>query len=205
MSGRDPRASPPPSLPVSLSHNHRPPFPLPPLLPHPWQHVNATGALNKKAAWTSMDAFGAVLAVFVAADPTAAATSLFEFQTFFQEVGFPKGVLEATFHRLYENDVVPTEAFIAWKDRVDDTTAKGTALIQLARCVCARASRGFEWRAPPPPPPHPRPAPRRVPFAGAVSFPLCRPWGIENCPCGFPCCVYGTPPPFSFAASVQVV
>jgi hypothetical protein len=51
------------------------------------------------------------------------------------QVAFPKGVLEATFHRMYENDVMSTEAFLAWKDRVDDTSAKGTALIQLARCV----------------------------------------------------------------------
>lgn len=103
------------------------------------QHVHTTGALTKKAAWTSMDALGAVLALFVSTDPAAAAASLQEFQSFFDSIGFPKGVLEASFHRMYENDVMPTEAFIAWKDRVDDTTAKGTALIQLARW--------FDWLA----------------------------------------------------------
>ena len=47
-----------------------------------------------------------------------------------------QGVLEATFHHLYSVDVMPQEAFLAWKDRVDESDSKNTALVQLARYGC---------------------------------------------------------------------
>jgi hypothetical protein len=97
------------------------------------QRVHAEGGLVKKAAWTTTDQYGAVLAIFVYDDAPASMSSLLEFQRFFGTIGFPKGVLEATFHRLYENDVLPEDAFVAWKDRVDGTEDKKVALIQLAR------------------------------------------------------------------------
>jgi hypothetical protein len=50
------------------------------------QHVHTGGNLNKKAAWTSMDALGAAIALFAAQDAAAAAASLLEFQRFFAEV-----------------------------------------------------------------------------------------------------------------------
>ena len=99
------------------------------------QHVQAAGLVNKKATWTSTEQFGAALAVIVYNDAAASMACLLEIQRFFADIGFPKGVLEATFHHLFDADVLSQDAFVAWKDRVDDTSAKGTALIQLARCV----------------------------------------------------------------------
>jgi hypothetical protein len=98
------------------------------------QHVNATGALTRKAAWVAPGAFGAVLSHYLLEDDAAALAALREIQHVFNELSFPKGLLEATFHNLFDKDVISEEAFVAWKDSVDDTPGKTTALIQLARC-----------------------------------------------------------------------
>ncbi len=61
-------------------------------------------------------------------------TPHFFFQVFCFEKGYPKGLLLRSFVNFYELDIMDEQAFLRWKEDVNDTyPGKGKALFQV--CV----------------------------------------------------------------------
>lgn len=99
--------------------------------------LEVTAPLTKAATWTAPNEYGLVLTVFMQETPAAVA-ALNVLQAAIHGLGFPKGLIEAVFHHMYDNDIAEQDAFIEWRDNVDDSVpGKLDALRQL--------NRWFEW------------------------------------------------------------
>ncbi|EEC13280.1 eukaryotic translation initiation factor 4 gamma, putative, partial [Ixodes scapularis] len=76
--------------------------------------------------------FQPLLRAFLGERPSLQLAALYALQTFCHSLGFPKGMLLRWFVLLYDLEVVEEEAFLKWKEDVnDDYPAKGKALFQV--------------------------------------------------------------------------
>ena len=57
--------------------------------------------------------------------------ALFLLQAAVHAMGWPTGLLEDAFMKLYQNDVISEEAFMAWKDDLSDTPGKMQGIMQV--------------------------------------------------------------------------
>lgn len=92
-----------------------------------------TESAKRNVDWTNMEEFGDILAsiVYVSDPETEQLKTLYAIQRYFHSISFPKGLLEAVFTALYQNDIMDEDAFIAYKhDIEDDTPGKMKAIIQ---------------------------------------------------------------------------
>jgi hypothetical protein len=89
--------------------------------------------LDKEVGWAEDDTFGVLLGAIIAAKPVKEQLPvLFTIQGIWMEKGAEKGVLEAVFMKLYDEDIVEHEVFDAWKeDTEDETDGKMKAIFEL--------------------------------------------------------------------------
>lgn len=101
---------------------------------------------DESCKWASPAGYGALLGkLLYEEDPDsdklkAQMNMIFAIQAAFHKAGFPRAsnnqsLLEKVFMNFYNNDVVPPEAIIEWKDDLTDTDGKVTALVQTAQFV----------------------------------------------------------------------
>jgi translation initiation factor 4G len=76
--------------------------------------------------------FKPVLKTFLKGSIVLQLSCIYALQVFCHEQGFPKGLMLRWFMALYENDVIEEQAFLKWKEDVNDTyPGKGKALFQV--------------------------------------------------------------------------
>lgn len=87
------------------------------------QDVHSKGELSVKADWCSDEEYGAALSHFCNQSVECGTSALFSLQEFFHDYGHVKrkGLAEGSFLRLYRENVIPEDSFLAWKD---DTSRK---------------------------------------------------------------------------------
>ena len=73
-----------------------------------------------------------MLQPFVRDSPSLQLSAVYALQVFCHEVGYPKGLLLRSFVNFYELDVMDEQAFLKWKEDVNDAfPGKGKALFQV--------------------------------------------------------------------------
>ncbi len=81
----------------------------------------------------ALDKFRPVLQPFVRDRPDLQLAAVYALQVFCFEKGYPKGLLLRSFVNFYELDIMDEQAFLKWKEDVNDTyPGKGKALFQAS-------------------------------------------------------------------------
>ena len=89
-------------------------------------------AASKEDEKETLSKFVGVLREFVKDSATLQLTAVYALQVFCHDLGFPKGMLLRSFVNFYEMDVMDEQAFLKWKEDVNDTyPGKGNALFQV--------------------------------------------------------------------------
>lgn len=79
-----------------------------------------------------LERFQPLLRAFLGERPALQLAALYALQSLCHSLGFPKGLLLRWFVLLYDLEVVEEEAFLKWKEDVnDDFPGKGKALFQV--------------------------------------------------------------------------
>lgn len=79
-----------------------------------------------------LERYQALLRAFLGERPALQLAALYALQTLWHSLGFPKGMLLRWFVLLYDLEIVEEEAFLKWKEDVnDDYPGKGKALFQV--------------------------------------------------------------------------
>jgi len=99
-----------------------------------WPSPQEAGTLNSAGACFNPDQLAPMLSGLLYEHQARSVAALRGLNQAVNAVGFPKGLVEATFMHLYDKDIIQEEAFTAWKDDYEDQTeGRGTAIIQLTR------------------------------------------------------------------------
>jgi len=76
--------------------------------------------------------FKPVLKTFIKGSSMLQLSCIYALQVFCHQQGFPKGLMLRWFMALYDNDIIDEQAFLKWKEDVNDTyPGKGKALFQV--------------------------------------------------------------------------
>lgn len=100
------------------------------------------GLVNNKVSWAAEKAYGMALKAFTENKVKASTAALFALQGHFAKHNFPLGekghaILPISFKALYDDDVIETNAYNAWRDDIRNSTpGKDKALLQTRECVC---------------------------------------------------------------------
>ncbi|KAK8758366.1 hypothetical protein V5799_004001 [Amblyomma americanum] len=79
-----------------------------------------------------LERYQPLLRAFLGERPALQLAALYALQTLWHSLGFPKGMLLRWFVLLYDQEIVEEEAFLKWKEDVnDDYPGKGKALFQV--------------------------------------------------------------------------
>ena len=88
--------------------------------------------LDAACAWTTEEEYGLLLnALLYGNEDEEPMKALFECQAAVHALGWPKGLLETIFMKLYQNECLDDEAFEAWKDDLSDAPGKMKAIVDV--------------------------------------------------------------------------